>query len=252
MLRFFLNWIWTVYTTFHSLCYRTKIHIVCQKGIDEFQTLCVGFKVVEIINLFQNVPCWMNKMGFNLIELCSNLISVWVSNIPCGPLLQHSAFKITFVRASNATDQMLCCCIAVFQYPLYYLQVWGISWCFRNALRCITYHPQVASTHKQPSVTHGKLQESARCKYMTPHVWVTKSLDTTTAGDHHSRCRHCWWLQLPLHLSLISFWSSHLQWICTDHAGFLIRDGGRQVFKTAERSGSVSNARCRAGDSTMP
>jgi len=31
------------------LCYRKKVLIVCQKGINEFQTLCVGFKVVEII-----------------------------------------------------------------------------------------------------------------------------------------------------------------------------------------------------------
>jgi hypothetical protein len=45
-----------VYTTFHTLCYRKKILIVCQKGINEFQTLCGGFKPVEIIKLCNVVP----------------------------------------------------------------------------------------------------------------------------------------------------------------------------------------------------
>jgi len=40
-----------MYTTFHMLCYRKKLLLVWQKGIDEFQTLCVGFKAVEIIKL---------------------------------------------------------------------------------------------------------------------------------------------------------------------------------------------------------
>jgi hypothetical protein len=34
-----LGWIWTAYTTFHMLCDRKKILIVCQKGINEFQML---------------------------------------------------------------------------------------------------------------------------------------------------------------------------------------------------------------------
>jgi len=55
-------------------------------------------------------------MGFNLIDLCANLVSVSACNIQRGPLLQHISFKISFVRASNAIDQMLFCCIAVFQY----------------------------------------------------------------------------------------------------------------------------------------
>jgi hypothetical protein len=46
-----------VYTTFHMLCYRNKILMVCQKGINEFQTLGGGFKVVEIIKLCYVVSC---------------------------------------------------------------------------------------------------------------------------------------------------------------------------------------------------
>jgi hypothetical protein len=38
------------------LCYRRKILIVCQKGINEFQTLCGGFKAVEIIMICNVVP----------------------------------------------------------------------------------------------------------------------------------------------------------------------------------------------------
>ena len=48
-------------------------------------------------------------------------------------------------------------------------------------------------------------------------------------------------------LSLISLCSSCSQWICNDCAGSKIRDGGRQLFKTAERSGSPSNARYVGG-----
>jgi hypothetical protein len=45
-----------VYTTFHTLCYRKMILIVCQKGINEFETLCGGFNVVEILKLCNIVP----------------------------------------------------------------------------------------------------------------------------------------------------------------------------------------------------
>jgi len=112
----------------------------------------------------------------------------------------------------------------------------------------MNYCLQVACTHKRPSVPHVELQESARCKYLTRHVGVTKSMDVATAVDYWSGCRHRLRLQLPLPLSLNPFWSLHLQWICNDRAGFWIRDVGRQVFKTAERSGSASNVGCRAGD----
>jgi hypothetical protein len=44
-------------TTFHMLCQWKKILIVCQKGINEFQTLCVGFKAVETIKLCYMVLC---------------------------------------------------------------------------------------------------------------------------------------------------------------------------------------------------
>jgi hypothetical protein len=61
------------------------------------------------------------------------------------------------------------------------------------------------------------------------------------------RFRHRLQLQLPQPLSLISFCSSRSQWIGNGRADFSIRDGGRLVFKTAERSGSASNAGCEAG-----
>jgi len=67
-----------------------------------------------------------------------------------------------------------------------------------------------------------------------------------TAGDHRERCRHRLRLQYPLPLSLIPLCSSRPQWICNDCAGFWIGDGGRQVCKTAERSGSLNNGRMRS------
>jgi len=75
-------------------------------------------------------------------------------------------------------------------------------------------------------------------------------MHAATAGDPWSRCRHRLHLQLPLPLSLIPSCSSCSQWICNDRAGFWSRDGGRQVFRTAERSGTASNAGCRAGYNT--
>jgi hypothetical protein len=38
------------------LCYRKMILIVCQKGINEFQTLGGGFKALEIIKLSMLSP----------------------------------------------------------------------------------------------------------------------------------------------------------------------------------------------------
>jgi len=72
-------------------------------------------------------------------------------------------------------------------------------------------------------------------------------MDASTAGDHLLRCRHRLQLQLPRPLSLIPFFNSRSQLIWNGHAGFWIGDGGRQVFKTTERSGSASNAGCEAG-----
>jgi hypothetical protein len=40
-----------MYTTFHTFCYQKKILRIYQKGMNEFQTLCSGFKAVEIIKL---------------------------------------------------------------------------------------------------------------------------------------------------------------------------------------------------------
>jgi len=65
-------------------------------------------------------------------------------------------------------------------------------------------------------------------------------MDAATARDHWSRCSHRLHLQLPLPLSLISFCSLRLQWICNDRLGFWIRDGGSQVFKTA------ASAKCKS------
>ena len=56
-LQLSLRWIWTAYTTFHTLYYRKKILIVYQKGINEFQMLCGGFKAVGVIKLCNVVPC---------------------------------------------------------------------------------------------------------------------------------------------------------------------------------------------------
>jgi len=72
-------------------------------------------------------------------------------------------------------------------------------------------------------------------------------MDAATARDHWSRCRHRLRLQSSLPLSLILSCNSRSQWICNDRAGFCIRDGGWQIFKTTERSGSDSNAGCVAG-----
>ena len=41
---------------FHRLCYSKKILTRGQKGINEFQTHCVAFKVVEHIMLCYVVP----------------------------------------------------------------------------------------------------------------------------------------------------------------------------------------------------
>jgi len=105
-----------MYTTFHKFCYRKQRQIVCEKGITEFQTLCVGFKVVENIKLSDIVRCWLNKLGFYRMDLCLNLVLVWACNIQGGLLLQHTALTISFVHGSNPMDQMLFCCVAVFQY----------------------------------------------------------------------------------------------------------------------------------------
>jgi len=72
-------------------------------------------------------------------------------------------------------------------------------------------------------------------------------MDAVTAGDHWLRCRHRLRLKLPLPLSLIPICSLRSQWICNNRTGWVIWDGGRQDFKSAERSGSVGNTGCGAG-----
>jgi hypothetical protein len=54
-------------------------------------------------------------------------------------------------------------------------------------------------------------------------------------------------LQFPLAQSLIHLSCSHSEWICNNRTGFCIRNGGRQVFTTFERSMSDNNAGCMAG-----
>jgi len=56
------------------------------------------------------------KWDTNHIDLCSNLVQVWECNIQHVLLLQHTSFKISFVRALNAMVHMLFCCIVVFKY----------------------------------------------------------------------------------------------------------------------------------------
>jgi len=113
--RLSLRWIWTAYTTFHMRCYRKQILIVWQKWFNQFPMLCVRSKAVEIIMLCYVAPCWSNKMGCKLINLCWNLVAVWACIILSGTILQHTSFKISLVRTSNAMDQMLVCFIVVFQ-----------------------------------------------------------------------------------------------------------------------------------------
>jgi len=160
-------------------------------------------------------------------------------------------FRIPLSRSPMCVPQMLWtkCCFAALRCSSTSLLStgMGLQRMLCNASRCITYCLRVTCTHKRPSVPHVELQESACCKYRARHVGVTKSMDAVTAGDHWSRCRHRLRLQLPLPLSLIPRCSSRSQWICNDRAGFWIRDEGRQVFKTTERSGSASYAGCRAG-----
>jgi len=45
-------------------------------GINELQTLYVGFKAVYIIKLCYVVPAKFNKMGFNLMDMFPNLVPV--------------------------------------------------------------------------------------------------------------------------------------------------------------------------------
>jgi len=132
--RHSMRWICTTYTTFHMLCHRKKILIVCQKGINQFQTLYIGFKAAETIKLCDIVPCWFDNMGFHCVDLCSNLVPFWVCNNQCVQLLQHDSFKISFVCASDAMDQMLFCCIVVFQYFSI------ICWCGASATAFAMHH----------------------------------------------------------------------------------------------------------------
>jgi len=53
---------------------------------------------------------------FTLSSTMPSPVPVWACNIQCVALIQHTSFKISFLRASNAMDQILLRCIAVFLY----------------------------------------------------------------------------------------------------------------------------------------
>ena len=61
-------------------------------------------------------------MGFDLVDVCANLVSVSACSIHLALLLQHTSFKISFVHTSNAMDQMLFCYMAVIKYASYICQ----------------------------------------------------------------------------------------------------------------------------------
>ena len=142
---------------------------------------------------------------------------------------------------------MLFCCIVVFQYGSSICHCRASVNTFETCRGAYLTISKVLALIKRLSVPHVKLQESARWKDKTRHVFVPKSMDAATAGDHWRRCRPCLQLQLPLSLYLILDSSLHSEWICNDRVGCWIRGAGRQVFKTAERSGSDSNAWSGAG-----
>jgi len=97
--RFPLHYIWIAYTIILTLHERQNPRNICQTEINHFEMACIRFQVVEIINLFDVVACWLNWIGYNLIDLCWNLVLVWVSKFQCGPFVQHTSFKISIVPA---------------------------------------------------------------------------------------------------------------------------------------------------------
>jgi hypothetical protein len=229
------------------LCYRAKWHIVCLKWSINSILSPSGFNAVAINTLCYVVPSRLNKMEFNRIELCDNLVLIWACNMQRGLLLRHTSFMISFVPPSNAMDQMLCCYSLVFKYISIVCQCLASTNAFPMCQVCITYCLQVACTDNQWSVPHIEHQESGHGKYKTRHVWVTKCIDTETVRQLGLRCRHHLRFDLPLPQSLIGFCRSHSQWMYNDCPGFWIRDGGRHDLKTAERIGSDRIAGCSAG-----
>jgi len=245
-----LHWICSVYSTFHTLCNRKTILIVCQKGINAFQMLCIQLKVVEIIHLSYVVPCWLNNIGINIINFYSNLGLIRACDIKHRPLLQHICSKIFFACASNAIDQMIFCCIAVFQYIAMICQCGASANAFETR-RVISLTVPKSLPLIKSNLFHMSTSRILHVwQYKKHHGWVNKSMDAVTAGEHLWYCRHGLWLRLPLTLPLISLYSSRWQWICNNHAGFWICHQWRQILMTAERSGSASNAGCWAGFNT--
>jgi len=183
-----------------------KILTVCRKGINEFQMLCIGSTVVDIMKFWYVVPCWLNKMEFIFIDWYLNKVLVWVCNIQHGLLLQHIFFIVSFVRISNAMDQMLLCCIAVFQY-FSIIRQWGAS-----ANTCVTYHFASITMAKSLVLITGSLFHTRRSRSLadanTKRVmsdWANRSMfrlpETTDSGvdtAYRSMC-HCLWLRfLPV------------------------------------------------------
>jgi len=143
-------------------------------------------------------------MGCNFVDLCSNQVLVWVCNIQLGLLLQHTSFKISSVRASNAMDQMLICCIAVFQYCSI------ICWCGASANAFATHHIAWLTICKSLALINGRLfhiqssmslpiVNTRRMMSEWPNRWMLRLQQTIdrgvdTACGCYSHCLSLWLL----------------------------------------------------------
>ena len=139
-------------------------------------------------------------MGFSLIDLLANLVPVWPCTIQRGPLLQHTSFEIFFVRASDAIDQMLICCIALFQY------ISIISRCGDSANAFATRCDAQLTVSKSLALINGRLfhmlssrslpvSNTGRVMSEWPNRWMMRPAETTDRGvdtacgcDSHCLC----------------------------------------------------------------
>jgi len=110
-------------------------------------------------------PCELNKMGFYVIDLHSNLIPVRTCIMQFCELQWHTSFRMLFVRALNVMDQMLFCCIVAFQYVSIICQCEGSGKAFakhRVEYLAISYSP---CTHTWLSFPHIEILKAPCCKY---------------------------------------------------------------------------------------
>jgi len=117
------HWIWAVYTTCHTLCYRKYILIVCQKGINEFQMLSVRFKAVEIIKFCYVVACRWNKTSAK----CNSVQNphAILADTP-GDLTSASKYFQTLPDPPGAEQSALRLCKSILRCSWKYRQLW--SW----------------------------------------------------------------------------------------------------------------------------